>query len=168
MSLKEAYQKHDVRTLVIVQLETMGLKPPHAPDSPAYEGLCELYVADLMGFSAAVLEAGMRAWRRQWRYKSWPNVADLLPFFFEEANAEKLRCQPKRAELTLGPRMDIDEMRQRNDHYDREVLGIEPLGKLASQSTKAERRAYFARVDAAMKRLGLDKFKRLSDIEAEA
>jgi hypothetical protein len=40
-----------------------------------------------------------------------------------------------------------------NDKYDREVLGIEPLGRRWSEVSREERRAYQARRDEAMRKL---------------
>lgn len=44
------------------------------------------------------------------------------------------------------------EVRVEQDRYDREVLGIEPLGKPASQATREERAAYDLRRSEAIER----------------
>lgn len=49
-------------------------------------------------------------------------------------------------------RDDADDVRAEQDRYDREVLGIEPLGKPGSKATKLERAAYWARREEAMRR----------------
>lgn len=162
MSFRQADRKHKIRKVLIDTLEAMNIRSVHAAESPMYAKTCELMVEDLLEFTPEIIEAGLASWRRDWKYRSWPNVADLLPYFRDERAAHRVHDEPKTIARPASSRSPTDwaAVRAKNDRYDRDVLGIKPLGKPASKATKQELRAYWARRENAMKLRGLDKFKK--------
>ena len=169
MGINTKMQEHDVLTLVIPQLQTL-YAPPQPPrladgaDNPSYTAMVKLFCRDLRGFSREQYERGMAEFRKDWTYRRWPTVGELLRYFdAERANDNKALPAPERGEDKPSPRSynanpaayvaETERLRAENDRRDR-AAGRTPLGKPASQSTRQQRDRYRAQFpEGAMRRM---------------
>ncbi|MGI9345552.1 MAG: hypothetical protein ACR2PW_04725 [Gammaproteobacteria bacterium] len=95
MGIERRMQEHDVRTLVLAQLE-MLYNPPQPIGSPTYQATLELYAKDLAGFTTDQYERGMTEFRKTWRSTRWPKIGELRGYF-EQQRKDDLARLPKPA-----------------------------------------------------------------------
>jgi hypothetical protein len=156
--------EYDVLTIVIGALELHGYKPTVAKlgtdghASAAYKTLIADYQRAFCRFSKDVLEEGMARFKDDWTFAGWPKIAQLRGFMIAAERVLRPAIEDKRPKEQPDTRNEAYWARYRaetarisaeQDEWDR-AHGVEPLGRPASDSTHAERRAYQARRDVAL------------------
>lgn len=155
------------------RLEALGYRPLQPPsrddgaENPAYAVILDEFIRQFGGFSAETLEAGMSAFVAEWSYRRWPQVGELRPYMIEaqrKLNPQLERPREKPYEPALPPISEAETQAgfERMCEHDR-ALGIEPLPRRPSQCTPQERKAYWARVDTALRAKGKPVSRQTSD-----
>lgn len=120
MTTPTIYTTHDVKTIVLQTFTDLRLKPPTS-DREAFDRLCELYVEDLAEFSEQTLRAGVKRWRRDWKYVRWPTIGEIRDHMQAVRSAE------------LSEKIDQQWSQQQREQEERDRLHDEELARQAPE-----------------------------------